>query len=63
MYEASVFVRTVQRRQNILISAPEEIAYIKGLISKDKLLESAKKYKNSAYGEHLMAVAEGRIRY
>ena len=63
LYEASDFVRTVQRGQNILISAPEEIAYIKGLIRKDKLLESAGRYKNSAYGDHLMAVAEGRIKY
>lgn len=48
---------------NITISAPEEIAFINGFIGKEKLLESAKLYGKSPYGEHLKAVSEGRVKY
>ncbi|WP_026391634.1 glucose-1-phosphate thymidylyltransferase RfbA [Haploplasma modicum] len=61
--EASNFVKTVQHRQGLVISAPEEISYIKGWINKDKLLLSAKKYGKSPYGEHLRKVASGIIKY
>ena len=60
--EASDFVRAIQKRQGIQISAPEEIAYRNGWISKEELVASAEKYKKTAYGQHLMAVAEGRIK-
>ena len=53
----------IQSRQGITISAPEEIAYINGFIDKNKLMESAKAYGKSPYGEHLKAVAEGKLRY
>ena len=61
--EAADFVRMVERRQGIKISAPEEIAFIHGWISREKLLESAERYGKSPYGEHLKSVAEGRMRY
>ena len=48
----------IQSRQGITISAPEEIAYINGFIGREKLMESAKAYGKSPYGEHLKAVAE-----
>lgn len=60
--DASDFVRVIQKRQGIQISAPEEIAYLNGWISKDQLLESAKKYGKSSYGAHLKNVAEGKIK-
>ena len=63
LLQAANFVETIQSRQGIVISAPEEIAYINGFIDKDKLMESAKAYGKSPYGEHLKAVAEGRVRY
>ena len=47
----------------MVISAPEEIAYKNGWIDRDKLLESAARYGKSPYGEHLKAVAEGKVRY
>ena len=53
----------VEGRQGIQISALEEIAYLKGWINKDKLLESAEKYGKSPYGQHLKRVAEGKIQY
>lgn len=63
LIEAGKFVQMIEKRQGIKISAPEEIAYINGWIDKDCLLNSAEKYKNSPYGEHLKRVAMGKIRY
>lgn len=61
LMEAASFVQTVQNRQDVVISAPEEIAYHEKWIDKEKLLESANEYGKSLYGEHLRHVAEGRI--
>ena len=63
LVDAADFVRKVEKRQGIKISAPEEIAYTHGWISKDQLLSSAARYGKSPYGEHLRRVAEGKIRY
>ena len=63
LLQASNYVEMIQTRQGITISAPEEIAYINGFIDKEKLLESAELYGKSPYGEHLKAVAEGKVRY
>ncbi len=63
LVEASDFVRMIQTRQGIEISAPEEIAYRNGWISEQVLLESAKRYGKSPYGEHLERVAEGKVVY
>ena len=62
LVEAADFVRMVEKRQGIKISAPEEIAYRNGWIDRDKLLESAERYGKSPYGMHLKAVANGRVR-
>ena len=63
LLQAANFVETIQSRQGVVISAPEEIAYINGFIDRDKLLESANRYGKSPYGAHLKAVAEGKVRY
>ena len=63
LVEAADFVRMIEQRQSIKISAPEEIAYKNGWISREKLLESAERYGKSPYGLHLRAVAEGKVRY
>ena len=63
LVEAADFVQMVEKRQGIKISAPEEIAYRNGWITKDELLSSAKLYGKSPYGAHLRAVAEERILY
>lgn len=63
LMEASIFVQTVQNRQGVVISAPEEIAYMEGLITKEQLLESAELYGKSSYGEHLKIIAEGKFVY
>lgn len=61
--DASEFVRVIEKREGIVISAPEEIAYRNGWISKESLTECAKRYGRSSYGAHLKKVAEGRILY
>ena len=63
LIEAGSFVQMIERRQSVKIAALEEIAYHKGWISKEKLLESAERYGKSPYGEHLKRVAEGKILY
>jgi len=61
LVEAADFVQMIQKRQSIVISAPEEIAYINKWITREKLLESADRYGQSPYGAHLRAVAEGKV--
>ena len=61
LVEAADFVRMVEKRQGVKISAPEEIAYRYEWISTQNLLESAERYGKSPYGEHLRSVAEGRF--
>ena len=63
LIEAAEFVRIIENRQSITISAPEEIAFVNGWINRKELLESAEAYGKSPYGEHLKAVAEGKVRY
>lgn len=58
LVEATSFVQMIERRQGVLISAPEEIAYRNNWITKEELLMSAKKYGKSQYGVHLKNVAE-----
>ena len=61
LMEAATFVQTVQNRQGVVISAPEEIAYHEKWISREQLVESAKLYGKSPYGEHLMRVSEDKM--
>ncbi len=63
LVDAADFVRMIEQRQGIKISAPEEIAYRNNWISTEKLMESAERYGKSPYGMHLRAVAEGKVRY
>ncbi len=63
LHEAAGFVRTVQERQAVIISAPEEIAYTNGWITKDQLMECAARYGKSPYGQHLKNVADGKLLY
>lgn len=54
LLEAALFIETIQNRQGLKIGCLEEIAYLKGLISKEKLSEAAKKLQSNDYGEYLM---------
>lgn len=61
--EASEFVRVIESREGIQISAPEEIAYKNGWISRDCLEQSAAAHEKTSYGLHLKNVVEGKYRY
>lgn len=61
LFEASEFVRTVERAQGLPIAMLEEIAYENKWISQEQLLEAAQAYGKSPYGRHLMQVAEDKI--
>lgn len=61
LMEASSFIKTVQDRQGVVISSPEEIAYYEKWITKEQLLQTAEAYGKSPYGVHLRRVAEGKF--
>ena len=61
--EASEFVRVIESREGIQISAPEEIAYRNGWITREQLEQSAAAYGKSPYGVHLRKVADGKYIY
>ena len=58
LLEASNFIETVQRRQSLYIACLEEIAYLKGYINKEDLLELADPLKKTEYGQYLIELAE-----
>lgn len=61
--EAAEFVRVIESREGIQISAPEEIAYCNGWITRLALEAAADQYGKSHYGEHLRNVARGKYIY
>ncbi|MEK4345567.1 glucose-1-phosphate thymidylyltransferase RfbA [Paenibacillus sp. FSL P4-0184] len=63
LVDATNFVRTIEDHQGIKISAPEEIAYINGWITKEHLLECGQKLSKTGYGQYLIKVATGKIKY
>ena len=63
LIDAGDFVRMIEKRQGIKISAIEEIAYKNGWITKEKLTESAERKGKSSYGAHLLNVAKGKYIY
>ena len=63
LVEAGTFVQMIEKRQGVKISAPEEIAWRNGWITRETLLEAAELYGKSPYGKHLLRVADGRQRY
>ena len=61
--EAAEFVRVIESREGVQISAPEEIAYLNGWIDRERLEKSAALYGKSPYGQHLQNVASGKYIY
>lgn len=61
--DATAFVKMIEERQGLMVSCIEEIAYNNGWISKEKLLEIAEPMKKNQYGQHLINVADGKIKY
>ena len=63
LMDASAFIQMIETRQGVQVAALEEIAYHNGWIDRDALLESAGRYGNSPYGQHLKNVATGTFIY
>ena len=61
--EATSFVKMIEEHQGLMISCPEEIAFLNGWISKEKLLEIGNTMAKNQYGQHLIKVAEGKVKY
>ncbi len=61
--DASNFVKIVEEHQDIKICCPEEIAYVNGWISKEELLKEGESMKKNEYGQYLIRVADGNIKY
>ena len=61
LLETASFVQTIQKRQGLQISCPEEIAYKKGWINSEKLKSLSKKYLKTDYGKYLKDLAENKF--
>ena len=57
LLQAGSFIQTIQERQGLMISCPEEIAYRMGYISREQLCELGKELAGNAYGEYILALA------
>ena len=60
LLEAGNFIETIQKRQGLYIACLEEIAYLKGYISKEQLLKTAEELKKTDYGQYLFNLANRR---
>ena len=58
--EASTFIEVIEKRQGLKVACLEEIAYRKGWITKEQLIENAKPMIKNDYGKYLMELAEGK---
>ena len=63
LIEASDYIKILEEHQGLKVCCPEEIAYKNGWIKKEVLLEQGEQMKNNQYGQHLLNVANGRIKY
>ncbi len=63
MADATAFVKMIEEHQGLKVSCIEEIAFNNGWITKEQLLEAAEPMKKNQYGQHLINVANGRVRY
>ena len=58
LQEASQFVNIIQKRQGLYVSCIEEIAYRRGFIDREQLLELAKPLMKTEYGQYLQVIAK-----
>lgn len=63
LIDAGEYIKVLEEHQGLKVCCPEEIAYINRWISKEQLLETGKLMEKNQYGQHLLNVANGRIRH
>jgi len=61
LLQAATFIQTVQERQGMMISCPEEIAFRMGFIDKPQLLKLISQLNNNSYGQYLELLVNGKI--
>ncbi len=61
LLQASNYISTIEQRQGLKVSCIEEIAYVKGFITKEQLLELAEPLKNNQYGQYLIQLVNKQI--
>ncbi len=61
LLQASNFIATIEQRQGLKVSCIEEIAFKKGFISKEQLIELAQPLSKNQYGEYLLSLADKQI--
>ena len=63
LIDASSYIKMLEEHQGLKVCCPEEIAYKHGWIDKETLLEQGHLMEKNQYGQHLLNVAEGKIKY
>ena len=63
LVDASSYIKMLEDHQGLKVCCPEEIAYKNGWISKDVLIERGELMSKNQYGQHLLNVANGKIKY
>ena len=63
LVDASNYIKILEEHQGIKVCCPEEIAFINGWISKEKLIEIGESMSKNQYGQHLLNVAKGKFIY
>ena len=63
LIDAGEYIKVLEEHQGLKVCCPEEIAYINGWISKEQLIETGKLMEKNQYGQHLLNVANGKIKY
>lgn len=63
LLEASQFIETIEHRQGISIASIEEIAFLKGYITREQLINLAKPFEKNSYGRYLLRVAKEYGKY
>ena len=61
LIDASNFVEAIERRQGIVISAPEEVAFRRGFISAQELRRLGERLQQTDYGQYLIRLADGKV--
>ena len=63
LIDAGSYIKMLEEHQGLKVCCPEEIAYKNGWISKEVLLEQGRLMEKNQYGQHLLNVANGKVKY
>ncbi len=63
LVDASNYIKILEEHQGLKVCCPEEIAYKNGWVAKEKLIEQGEAMKKNQYGQHLLNVAAGKVKY